>query len=102
MSGVAYACFKFLASGDNIKFGGFMVPLTAEQRRLLRPNSEEPLRMLDPETQQEYVLLPADVYERLRLLLTDVDPRDLFPALHRAMKDEGWDDPKMDEYNRYA
>lgn len=32
----------------------------------------------------------------------DIDPRDMYPLLHRALRDEGWDDPRMDEYNRYG
>jgi hypothetical protein len=32
--------------------------------------------------------------------LTDLDPRAFYPALQRALRDEGWDGPQMDEYNR--
>jgi hypothetical protein len=79
-----------------------MATLTVEQRNLLKQASGEPLRLVDPDTNQEYVLLPADLYEQLRSVLSDLDPRDLYPALHRALRDEGWDDPHMDEYNRYG
>jgi hypothetical protein len=79
-----------------------MATLTIEQRNLLKQRSGEPLRLVDPDTNQEYVLLPADVYDRLQSILTDLSPRDLYPALHRALLDEGWDDPHMDEYNRYG
>jgi hypothetical protein len=79
-----------------------MTTLTIEQRDLIKQTGGEPLRLLDPDTSQEYVLLPAEVYDQLRSALTDLDPRDLYPALHRALRDEGWDDLKMDEYNRYG
>jgi hypothetical protein len=79
-----------------------MAILTAEQRGLLKQSSGEPLRLVDPDTNREYVLLPADVYDQLRSALTDLDPRDFYPALHRALRDEGWDDAHMDEYNRYG
>ena len=79
-----------------------MVMLTVEQRNLLKQMSGGPFRLVDPDTNQEYVLLPADVYEQFRSVLSDLDPRDLYPALHRALRDEGWDDPQMDEYNRYG
>jgi hypothetical protein len=79
-----------------------MAILTVEQRNLLQQSSGEPLRLMDPDTNQEYVLLPAGVYEQLRSVLTDLDPRALYPALHRALRDEGWDEPHMDEYNRYG
>jgi hypothetical protein len=79
-----------------------MVTLTPEQRQLLQQMRGEPLRLTDPETNQEYVLLPAAVYQQLETLLGDINPREMYPLLHRVMRDEGWDDPHMDEYNRYG
>jgi hypothetical protein len=79
-----------------------MVILTVEQRALLKQIGGEPLQMIDPDTNQEYVLLATEVYDQLRSVLTDLDPRDLYPALHRALRADGWDDPQMDEYNRYG
>jgi hypothetical protein len=79
-----------------------MTTLTREQIHLLQECGRETIRLLDPDTMKEYVLLEAEVYERLRSCLQDLDPRELFPALHRALRHEGWDDPKMDEYNRYG
>jgi hypothetical protein len=78
-----------------------MAILTVEQRELLKQSGGEPLQLVDPDTNQKYVLLRAETYDQLRSVLTDLDPRDLYPALHRALQDEGWDDPRMDEYNRY-
>lgn len=79
-----------------------MATLTVEQRKLLHENGPEPLRLIDPETNQEYVLLQADVYDQIQARLSDLDPRELYPALHRALRAEGWDDPQMDEYNQYG
>ncbi len=79
-----------------------MTTLTQEQRQLLKQGGGEPLRLVDPETNQEYVLLQAEVYQRLQVLLKDLAPRELYPLLHRALQDEGWHDPHMDEYNRYG
>jgi hypothetical protein len=79
-----------------------MATLSVEQRNLLRESRGEPVRLVDPDTNREYVLLSAEVYDQLRSVLTDIDPRELYPALHRALRDEGWDDPHMDEYNRYG
>jgi hypothetical protein len=75
-----------------------MTPLTPEQQRLLG-QSKEPPRLFDPDSRQEYVLIPVELYDRLRDLLGDNDPRELYPLLHRALRDEGWDDPRMDEYD---
>ena len=49
-----------------------MIELTEEQRQALAANPE--LRLLDPLTQKTYVLVGADVYERLRRVLEEVDP----------------------------
>ena len=79
-----------------------MSTLTKEQCQLLHEKEGEPLRLLDPDTNREYVLVQAEVFEQLRHLLSDLNPRELYSALHRALRDEGWDDPVMDEYNRYG
>jgi hypothetical protein len=79
-----------------------MATLTAEQRKLLKEAGGEVLRLSDPETNQEYVLLCADVYEELRSGHADLNPSDLYPALHRALEDERWDDSQMDDYDRYG
>jgi hypothetical protein len=79
-----------------------MATLTTEQRTLLQQAGGEVLRLIDPDTDQQYVLLRAEVYEQLRSAQAELDPRELYPALHRALEDEGWDGPQMDEYNRYG
>jgi hypothetical protein len=79
-----------------------MAMLTVEQSNLLKQQSGEPVRLIDPDTNREYVLLQADLYDQFRSALTELHPRDLYPALHRAMQDESWDSPEMDEYNRYG
>jgi hypothetical protein len=79
-----------------------MVTLTPEQQQLLQACGDEPLRLVDPVSNQEYVLLSADMYQRLQALQGDIEPRAMYPLLHRTLRDEGWDDPLMDEYNRYG
>jgi hemerythrin-like domain-containing protein len=76
--------------------------LTPDQRKLIQQAGGEVLRLVDPDTSQQYVLLRADLYEQLRSSHLDLNPSDFYPALNRAMRDEGWDDPQMDEYNRYG
>lgn len=63
----------------------------------------EPPRLLDPDTNMEYVLVRADLYDRLRVLLSDdsdLDPRITYAAVDRVMS-EDWDDPRMAEYDDY-
>ncbi len=79
-----------------------MAELTTEQRKLLQQSGGQPVRLIDPDTKQQYMLVRAEVYDQLRSVHNDLDPRDLYPALHRALRDEGWDDARLDEYNRYG
>jgi hypothetical protein len=79
-----------------------MTALSQDQRERLRESGGGPLRLVDPDTKKEYVLLQADMYEQMLASIDENNPRVLYPALQRALKDEGWDDPQMDEYNRYG
>lgn len=74
------------------------IELTREQ---LQAAEASPLRVTDPETRREYVVVRAEDYERLRGLLgEDFDPSEAYPAIDRAFA-EGWDDPKMDDYDNH-
>jgi hypothetical protein len=76
-----------------------VIELTHEQRRELE-GADVP-RVVDPETHQRYVLIREDVYERLKGLIgSDFHPREAYAAIDRAFA-EGWDDPRMDDYDRY-
>ena len=66
-----------------------MTTLTPEQRQLLKIGGTEPVRLLDPDTNQEYVLLKSETYSQVQAVLGDLDPREMYPALHRALRDEG-------------
>ena len=74
------------------------VQLTEEQRQALA--GETPLRVVDPVTNTTYVLLREDDYQRLQGILgADFHPSEAYPAVDRAFA-EGWNDPKMDDYDR--
>ncbi len=76
-----------------------MIELTEEQRHQLGVST--PLRLRDPRTNEIYVLVREDVYGKLRALLDEeFDPAEAYPAIDAAFR-EGWDDPKMAEYDRY-
>ncbi len=75
------------------------IELTDQQQQAV--DSEETPRLVDPRTGTAYVLLRADLFERLREALgDDFQVRDAYPAIDRAFA-EGWNDPKMDDYDRY-
>jgi hypothetical protein len=75
------------------------VQLTDEQRRQLFESGDTPPTLVDPVTETSYVLVRAEVYEQLKRVL-DFAPAEAYPAIDRAFA-EGWDDPKMAEYDRY-
>jgi hypothetical protein len=78
-----------------------MIELTQEQHLALVQNGTEPVRAIDPTTHEEYVLVRAEVYERLKTLLTD-DPdwvRDAYSAAMEVFARDGWNDPRMDVYD---
>src|SRR5581483_6034259 len=76
------------------------IQLTEEQRLALQSGGAT-TRLVDPVTQTAYVLVRADTYARLQALLgEEIDVRDAYPAIDRAFA-EGWNDPRMDDYDRY-
>jgi len=73
--------------------------LTAEQ--LVAVKNGQPLRFTTAEG--EFVVLRVDQLEALRPAGTtepDLTPAEAYSAIDRAFA-EGWDDPKMAEYDRY-
>ncbi len=73
--------------------------LTDEQHHLLLAAGETPPTVVDSLTGVTYVLLPTEVYAKVKQLL-DFSPPEAYPAIDRAFR-EGWDEPKMAEYDRY-
>jgi hypothetical protein len=79
-----------------------MFDLTEEQRRQLE--SGQAIDVTDPQTAQRYVVLRKDVYERVRQLLyddSDWTDDELRLLLARSAKENGWEEPGMDAYDRY-
>ena len=74
-----------------------MIELTEQQRQVL-DNGMHP-RFVNPVTHEEFVLVPAQVFERIQLLLTDDWSDAGYAAAMEVFAKSGWDDPAMDEYN---
>lgn len=72
--------------------------LNAEHRKALQEG--ESVSVIETGTQIECVVVRADVFNRIRKLLADFDPRGAYPAVDEVMK-EDWNDPKMAEYDDY-
>lgn len=79
-----------------------MIRLTEEQHQAIA-GEESPI-VLDPHDNASFVLVPTETFERIKKLLcddtelNDVHLRTLFA---RSWAANGWDDPRMDDYDRY-
>jgi len=75
-----------------------MIELTEEQ--LESAKHGEPLRFHAVEA--EFVVLRAEIYDRIKSLLAgeDFQPSAAYEAIDREFA-EGWEDPTMDDYDRY-
>ena len=79
-----------------------MIELTEDQRRALQ--NGEAVNVTDPDTSETYVVLGKEVYDRVRRLLyddSDWTDDDLHMLLARSTRDNGWDEPEMEAYDRY-
>ena len=74
--------------------------LTDEQLRALAVQGREPVRLVDPTSNRVFVLLDEAQYERMRELVEGLLPRETYAASDRVFA-AGWDDPAMDDYDRY-
>lgn len=72
--------------------------LTNEQVQAIKEGVPVPL--IPPGVGEECVLVRRDVYQRVSQLLEDFPPEQAYPAIDEAWR-EGWDDPKMAEYDDY-
>lgn len=78
-----------------------MIELTQEQHQALTQNGSEPARALDRATNIEYVLLRADVYERLKTILSN-DLPDTAALMNEVMAEDDAKDPYLESYQHYA
>jgi hypothetical protein len=79
-----------------------MIELTREQHLAIAEQRTGPIRAIDPATSSEYVLLRAEVYDRLKTLLTDDGEwsEGAYAAAMEVFARDGWDDPRMDVYDQ--
>lgn len=77
--------------------------LSEELQRAITDQGEAPVEVLDPATNRTYVLIPREQYERLRPLFgaDPVTPLEQRQLLRDVGRRAGWDDPRMDAYDRY-
>ena len=78
-----------------------MIELTQQQHQVLTHNGTQPIRAIDPATNVQYVLVRAEVYERLKPLLSD-DMPDTAALMNEVMAEDDANDPYLESYQRYA
>ena len=79
-----------------------MIELSTEQQLAIAV--EENPTVIDPRTNAAYILVRKEVFDRIKgLLLDDSDWSDaeMRSQLARSVVANGWDDPLMDDYDRY-
>ena len=79
-----------------------MIELTEEQRRLV--SAEQNPVIVDPQTLAAYVLVRKDVFDRIKRLLYDdseLTHDEMRLLLARSSKENGWDEPGMEQYDQY-
>ena len=78
-----------------------MIELTEQQQRAIDAGQEP--RLVDPRTQKTYVLIEANVYSRLKGLLSDDDGPDMRQVtllVERAMAEDDAGDPTLAFYQQ--
>jgi hypothetical protein len=78
-----------------------LIELNEQQRQEL--SAPEPMA-IDPATNTTYVLVREDLYQRIKGILYDAgewNDESLRSQLAISFQGNGWDYPKMDEYDKY-
>jgi hypothetical protein len=79
--------------------------LSDDLRQALDERGGAPLRVVDAATNVGYVILRADQYERVRTLFEgeeDFDPREAYPFVEEAMREDDANDPTLESYQSYS
>jgi hypothetical protein len=79
-----------------------MLQLTEEQRQTVA--AQENPTIVDPDTNAAYVLVRKELFDRIKSLLYDdgqLTHDDLRLMLAKSSKENGWDEPGMEEYDHY-
>ena len=77
--------------------------LTEAQRQIVQSGTGFPVEVIDEQTRQVYYLITSAQFEQVQAILAGDphDPRELYPLTSRTAAEAGWNDPLMDDYDRY-
>jgi hypothetical protein len=101
-AGFRHTLGKTLYSCYDVGKERVMIELTDEQRHQLEIGKA--VDFTDPRTARSYVVLRKDIYDRVQRLVCDDSEwtdDELRLQLARSSKENGWDEPGMDAYDRY-
>jgi hypothetical protein len=77
--------------------------LSEDLRQAIDEHGGAPLHVVDATTNVNYVILRADQYEKVRTVFEwerDFDPRDAYPFVDEAMREDDANDPSLESYQR--
>jgi hypothetical protein len=89
-------------AGYDVRKETAMLELTEEQRQVV--SAQENPTILDPQTREPYILVRKAVFDRIKGLLYDdseMSHDELRLLLARSSKENGWDEPGMEDYDNY-
>jgi hypothetical protein len=77
--------------------------LSEQERQALQSAGGQPIPVVDPERQCVYYLISGEQYEKVRALLAEdeLNPREMYPLIAKTAGEAGWNEPTMDDYDRY-
>ena len=80
-----------------------MSVLSEQQRQELQSHEGAPIPVVDEVSQRVYYLIGSEEYDRIRALLVEepFQPREIYPLIAKSAGEAGWNDPTMDDYDRY-
>jgi hypothetical protein len=77
-----------------------MIPKLSEELQIALRQSRGtgPVCAIDPATNETYVLVRADVYEQMKGLVDESDPREACPFVDKILSEDDAQDPALDNY----
>jgi hypothetical protein len=80
-----------------------MSVLSEQQRQELRSCDGGPVPVVDEQSQKVYYLISSEEFARVRALLVEepLEPREMYPLIAKTAGEAGWNQPAMDDYDRY-
>jgi hypothetical protein len=80
--------------------------LSDELRLALEQEGGSPVHLVDTTTNEGYVIMRIDQYEKVKLVFErddqDFDPREAYPFVDEAMREDDTNDPALESYQSFT